>query len=182
MTSTREDDEEVSSFVYLVNDPQSDEEVERHAFHLESWNNIFGKPLELEVTKYLVASSLLTPPPPDIPKLCSIWKNNISGTEVTDLMPHGTAEKLVCKAISSCSQITVQLRAELKGPRLLRNTKVGRHYVKILKKRRKELEGHWWQKLRRRQVPNEALKTLKTVLEHWKECKLPGDCRDCRFT
>lgn len=186
MTSIREHDE-VSSFVYLVNDSQSEADVKRHELHLESWSNIFGKPKppaapELEPPKLLVASSLLNALPLNIRGLCSIWKNNISGTEVTNLMPHNEAEESVRQAISSCSQMTVQFREELKEARLLRKTTVGRHYVKILKKRRKELQvpgGHLWQW--RRQDPDEALKMLNMELDHWKKCKLPRNCKDCRF-
>lgn len=182
MTSTRGDDEKVSSFVYLVNDSQSVEDVERHRLNLESWSNIFGTPPEHEARRFLVASSLLQAIPRDIRCLCSIWKKNISGTEVRDLMPQKQAEESVRRAISSCSPMTVQLRAELQESMLLRETTVGRHYVEILKKRRKKLQGDLLRRLLRKwRVPNEALTALNTELDHWKKCKLPGYCRDCRF-
>lgn len=180
MTSIRGEEEKVSSFVYLVNDSQSEEDVERHRLNLESWSNIFGPSPEREARSFLVASSLLQAIPRDIGCLCSIWKKNISGTEVTDLMPQKQAEGSVRQAFSSSPQMTVQLRTELQESMLLRKTTVGKHYVKILKKRRKELLGPWWQV--KPLDPDGALKTLNTELDHWKKCKLPGYCRDCRFT
>lgn len=185
ITSFRDKHDKVSSFVYLVNDSQSAEEVETHQLHLQSWSKIFGTPPEREASKLLVASSLLAVLPSNIRDLCSTWKKNISGTEVTDLMPHREAKELVRHAVSSSSQMIVQLREELLRPLPLRKTTVGRHYVKILKKRRIELlqpRGHWWQMLlRRRQDPHGDLARLNRELGHWKKCKLPRECTDCLF-
>lgn len=192
MTSIREQDEEVSSFVYLVNESQLEKDAESHKVPLESWGNIFGKPKPsavpgLEPPKLLVASSLLRSHPLDISDLCSLWKENISREEVLRLMPHNKAEDSVREAISNDppSQMAVQLREELLKPMLLRKTTVGKYYVTMLKKRRKEIQGpggRFRRLFRRRQVRNDALETLKTELKHWKKCKLPGVCTNCRFT
>lgn len=109
----------------------------------------------------------------------------MSGTQAElFLRSREQAEESVRQVISSSSEMFVQLRKELLKPLMLRKTKVGRQYVKILKKRRKELleqRGHRWQVLGRRQDPDGALGRLNMELDHWKKCELPGACNECLF-
>lgn len=176
--SAREENAEVSSFFYLVNDSQGPR-IQAHQLHLQLWGHIFQAPPETKRSKFLVARSAADG---SLSHLRSIWEQHFPGPPAKVLISHDQAEKRVRKRIFKSSRMVVQLRTELLNSIPLRETAVGKHYAKVLKAHIKSLKsgqkqgGKWWKQA---EDPDGSIHEREIELRHWKKCKLPLRCKGC---